>query len=236
MKLFRILIPAGLVLAVALVLFAYRGTQGKVDILFRIHINEEMVRESAFGEVPTFSIWLEDPSTGRCQKVFVTRRAGEGDWEGKAEVPTALPLWSVVFTKENETKAEDPGTFQASIAVTGATPEAGYFTTRARVEAGTQWLCWIEMNLSGDYNKHYRAYDPLRMTEDVYGTGQPALVYRAFVEASEGISVIPEIAGMSVNDAGTGDILRPIEGITTAAEVFDELTIKVVRPNPKIIN
>lgn len=236
MKLIRILVPAGLVLAGALLLFAYRGTRGKVDILFRIHINEELVRESAFGEVPTFSIWLEDPSTGACQTVFVTRRMGEGDWEGKAEVPTALPFWSEVFRKENETKAEDPGAVQASIAVTGATPEPGYFTTRTRVKTGSDWICWIEMNLSGDYNSHYRAYDQVEMKEDVYGTGQPALVYRALIRASEGIEISPGIEGMSVNNPADGPLVRPLEGITTAAEVFDEISISVVRPNPKIIN
>ncbi len=224
-----------LILVAGLVIYAYRGTHGKTDIAFRIHINQQLVQESAFGESPTFAIWLEEPSTGRCRTVYVTRRAAVGDWEGKAEVPSALPCWFEVYKRENQTR-ELPGVEkQAPVAVTGATPEPGYFITRARVHAGTTWKCWIEVNLSGDYNDQYQEYNEEAKTIDAYGNGQPALIYSALIDAVEGTVVTPVIAGMCVPDFPGDSLIRPLKGITTAASVFDEISIALVKPNPSIV-
>ncbi len=219
-----------------IILFAYRGTWGKTDIEFRIHINEQLVLESAFGESPTFAIWLEDPSTGSKKTVFVTRRAAVGDWEGKAEVPVALPQWFEVYKIENETKNLPNFEKPASLAVTGATPKPGYFITRARVDPGSKWICWIEVNLSGDYNEYYQQYNQVTKIEDKYGAGQPALLYRAKFKAVEGAVITPDIFGMCVPDSTDGNLIQPLKGITTATHIFDEISIVIVKPLPKIID
>jgi hypothetical protein len=119
-------------------------------------------------------------------------------------------------------------------AVSGATPRPGYFTTRVNVKPGSKWVCWIEMNLSGDFNEYYKEYDEVKKTIDEYGSGQPALVFKAIVEAVEGNTVVPKVIGMSVLE-NDGEILQPLKGITTALDVFDEVTIAVVRPKPRIV-
>ncbi|MEN8228218.1 MAG: hypothetical protein ABFS38_08695 [Bacteroidota bacterium] len=224
-----------IILFSGIVLYAYRGTWGKADIEFRIHINEKLVQQSAFGESPTFAIWLEDPTTGIKRTVFVTRRAAIGDWEGKAEVPMALPQWFEVYKSENRT--EDLPNFEkpAPLAVTGATPKPGYFITRARVDPGSKWICWIEVNLSGDYNEYYQEYNQVTKIEDLFGTGQPALLFKAKFEAAEGAVITPEIFGMCIPDSPDGNLIQPLKGITTANRIFDELTIAIVNPNPKIL-
>jgi len=229
-----IIIPL-LILAAGLVIYAYRGTRGKTDIVFRIHINQQLVQESAFGESPTFAIWLEEPSTGKCRTVFVTRRAAIGDWEGKAEVPSALPCWFEVYKREYQAIKLPGVEKQASVAVTGATPEPGYFITRARVRTGTTWKCWVEVNLSGDYNDRYQEYNEEEKTIDAYGNGQPALIYSALIDAVEGSIVTPDIAGMCVPGFPRNSLIRPLEGITTAASVFDEISIASMKPNPSIV-
>jgi len=95
---------AGVIIAGGLVFYAFARTWHKTDIEFRIHINEKLVKESTFGEPPTFAIWLEDPQTGSTHTVFVTSRAGRGDWEGKSSVPVALPKWFQVNEKEKQNK------------------------------------------------------------------------------------------------------------------------------------
>ncbi len=233
----KLIIIFSLAIAIIIaVLYAYRGTWGKTDIEFRIHINEQLVQESAFGEPPTFAIWLENPVSGDKRTVFVTRRAAIGDWEGKAEVPVALPQWFEVYKAENETN-ELPGfEKEASISVTGATPKPGYFVTRARVDAGSKWICWIEVNLSGDYNEFYQEYNQVEKIEDEFGTGQPALLYKAELVAAKGTVIIPEIAGITMVNSPDGHILQPLNGITTALSIFDEISITIRRPNPKILN
>jgi len=223
-------------IASIMVIYAYRGTWGKTDIEFRIHINDQLIQESTYGEPPTFAIWLEDPVSATKKTVFVTRRAASGDWEGKAAVPVALPLWFEVYKEENRTNDLPNYKNPASIAITGATPKPGYFKTRVRVDTGSKWICWIEVNLSGDYNENYQEYDPVEKIEDEFGSGQPALVYKAAIVAEKGITIIPEIVGMCIGDATDGSIIQPIKGITTAKDIFDEISIALVKSNPKIID
>ncbi len=225
-----------LIILTVIILYAYRGTWDKSDIEFRIHINEQLVRESVYGESPTFAIWLENPATGASQTVFVTRRAAAGDWEGKAEVPVALPLWFEVYKQENATNHLPTHDNPAPIAITGATPQPGYFTTRARVDKESSWICWIEVNLSGDYNEFYQQFDPVEKVEDTFGSGQPALVYKAEIKAIEGTRTTPEIVGMSLTDEKGKATLQPLKGITTATDIFDDIVITVVKPKPRILD
>jgi len=216
-----------------LVFYAFARTWGKTEIEFNIHINEELVLQSVFGESPTFAIWLENPENGLVKTIFVTDRAGKRDWEGKEDVPAALPQWDKMMQQQvQKSKGE---TKEEPDAITGATPKPGYFTTRVRIEPESQWICWIEMNLAGDYNEYYKEYDNLKKTTDEYGTGQPALVYRAEIKAIEGKSAVPELVGMSILNAEGGRVLQQVKGITTAVKVFDEMSIKIVRPKPRII-
>lgn len=110
----------GIVIICGLVLFAFARTWGKTEIQFKIHINEELVKQSTFGESPTFAIWIEDPGTKKTQTVFVTNRAGTGDWEGKADVPDALPKWFAINKAQNSTLESTQQENTETDAITGA--------------------------------------------------------------------------------------------------------------------
>jgi hypothetical protein len=226
---------AGVIIAGSLVFYAFARTWSKTDIEFRIHINEKLVKESTFGEPPTFAIWLEDRETGLTQTIFVTSRAGLGDWEGKSSVPVALPEWFQVNEKEKQNKNKLNNIMSDQLIVSGATPKPGYFATRVRVTPGSKWICWIEVNLAGDYNDKFPEYDEVKKTSDEYKTGQPALLYRAEINASLGKTITPDINGMCLLDAQKGVVIVPPEGITTAKDIFDEISIRVIKPKPRII-
>ncbi len=219
-------------IAVLAVVYAYVRTLNKAELEFNIHINEQLVYQSAYGESPTFAIWLEDPATGKIQTIYVTNRAANNDWAGKPEVPVALPKW---FEIAAEQRSERENQMRDEIIISGATPKPGYFTTRVNVSPGSEWICWIEMNLAGDYNETYKEYDPEARTHDEYGLGQPALLYRAEINADIGNTVEPKIVGMVLIDSQNNVVVEAPEGITTAKEVFDEIAIHVVKPKPKII-
>lgn len=225
-----IILLSGLIILAGLIIYAYARTWNKAELEFKIHINEELILQSVYGESPTFAIWLENPDTGDSKTIFVTNRAGKGDWEGKVEVPTALPKWQSIADKERQTEQSD---IEVD-AVSGATPLPGYFVTRVRVKPGSKWNCWIEMNLAGDYNQHYKEFDEIEKKTDEFGDGQPAIVYKTYIEAAMGNIVAPEVVGMSILNE-KGEIIQPLEGITTALEVFDEITIAIVKPKPRII-
>lgn len=226
---------AALVVAGSLVIFAFARTLNKTELEFLIHINEELVQQSVFGESPTFAIWLEDPESGETFTVFATRRVATGDWEGKKDVPMALPVWSEVNQAELLRESGKVEAVHDDIISTGATPLPGYFRSRVRIEPGSQWICWIEMNLAGDFNESYPQYDPETRIEDEFSTGQPSILYRVEIEANKDNVVIPVLQGMClVNETGQA-VVSPLEGITTASAVFDELSITVVSPKPRII-
>ncbi len=233
-RLISISISVLLIAIILIVIFAYSKTWGKVDLEINIHINEKLVQESAFGEPPTFAIWLEEINTHKNKTVFVTRRAAEEDWEGKAEVPVALPVW---FYLNNEKKAilksnEEPD----RIIISGATPKPGYFVTRVSVKQNTEWILWIEVNLAGDYNDNFMEFNNELNIADEYAIGQPAIIYKAKVSAVARTTIVPEIVGMSMPGSSLDSIIKPLKGITTATRIFDEISLRVIKTKPKIIN
>jgi hypothetical protein len=177
-------------------------------------------------------VWLENPKSGRRRQVFVTYRASRGDWEGKADVPVALPCWKAAF--------RDGGTqtvrSDEEIAVSGATPRDEYFRVRAEVPPASEWICMIEMNLAGDFNEYYPQFNSFTKEEDEFACGQPALLYRADVKAVAGNEYTPRVEALSLWENGENRLAPPDSTITTARNVFDEITVRVIKPKPVIIN
>lgn len=202
---------------------------GPVLIEFEICQDLDLIKYSLFGEPPQFAIWLEDATTGRLQTVFVTYRSGYGEWVGKAECPAALPRWFKVF--KTETGSTELPNFDrpAPDAVTGATPSAEEFKTSVEVAYGSRWICWTEMNLSGDFNETYLDHDIARKMVDVHFSGQPALVYRGEITAIPGEQVTPELYGESVLDSDSGTTIQPVsKGVTTAKNIFKNIEIRII--------
>ena len=237
MKLKRLVIISAsflLIIIGALIIFAYSKTWEKTDIEIKIHINEKLVQESAFGESPTFAIWLENAKTHKIKTVFVTRRAAEKDWEGKAEVPVALPAWFHINSEKKAVEKSEGDPDQ--IIISGATPKPGYFVTSVSVEQNSEWILWIEVNLAGDFNEYYMEFNKELNITDEFSTGQPALIYKAKISAIAGTTITPEIAGISMPGLTFDSIIKPMKGITTATDVFDEISLQVVKTKLRIIN
>jgi hypothetical protein len=225
MTVFLILIVAGIV---------YVRTLGRTLIQFDIHQNPEMIRLSTFAEPPQFAIWIENSRTGQLKTVFVTSRVSKGDWEGKPSVPVALPRWFGLFRGEN--KPFDFMTDNKYMAVSGATPKEDYFSVRVEVKSGSSWICWIEVNLAGDFNDEFREFDIQTLKEDEFSCGQPALLYKASVNAIKGFTCNPSLIAQSVWENGKNRLEPVSAGVTTARNVFDKIKITVIQPTPKLID
>jgi len=212
--------------------FVIWRTKNRIQVEFNIHINKEAIYLSTYSEPPQFAIWLENPRNGQCQQVFVTYRVSRGDWEGKTDVPMALPRWKAIFRDGDTQNARS----DEEIAISGATPKDEYFRVRAEVPPGSEWICWIEMNLAGDFNEFYPQFNSLTMEEDEFACGQPSLLYRTEIKAKEGLTYTPVAPSMSIWEEG-GNRISPVdETITTAKDVFDVMSIVIIRPKPVIIN
>jgi hypothetical protein len=219
------------VVVAAIAGYVVRSTKNRVQIEFDIHINKQEIYLSTYSEPPQFAIWLENPKTGQHKQVFVTYRVSRGDWEGKSNVPVAVPNWVKVFRSGplNERSDEE-------IAISGATPKDESFIVRAEVRPGSEWICWIEMNLAGDYNEYYPQFNRITKEEDEFSCGQPALLYRADIKADKDNEYTPEIVSMSLWENGE-NILTPLDStITSAQKVFDEMHVRIVQPKFRFIN
>lgn len=200
-----------------------------VSIEFEILQDMNLIRQSLFGEPPQFAIWLEEPVSGRLQTVFVTYRSASGDWVGKTECPAALPRWFEVFRQETGRTGLPTLENSAPDAVTGATPRVEQFRTSVQVPYGSSWVCWIEMNLSGDFNDAYRDHDVEKQKVDVHFSGQPPLIYRGEIAAKPGEKTVPALYGQSALDSSAGQTVRPVSaGVTTAKNIFKTIEIRVV--------
>lgn len=226
------------IITVALLLLIVIGavicrTAGRTLIRIDIHQNKELILLTNFAEPPQFAIWLENAETHQLKTVFVTSRVSKGDWEGKQNVPVALPKWFDLF-RSNKQAREVPADEDYE-AVTGATPKDDYFSVQMEVKPGSTWICWIEMNLAGDYNESFPEFDRQSLKEDEFSCGQPALLYRTVVTAAEGKEFKPLLDSQSVWANGKSTTEPVSEGITSAKNIFDEIKISVARPKPKLI-
>jgi hypothetical protein len=100
----------------------------------------------------------------------------------------------------------------------------------------THRVAWMEMNLAGDFNDSFPEVDLKTLREDEFSNGQPALVFRADVKASEGLKFTPVFISQSTWVNGVVDVEPVNEGITTAKKVFDDISISVIKPKPKLID
>ena len=218
----------------SVIAITYYRTLGRVQLQFDIHQNKELIYLSTFAEPPQFSIWLENPKNNKTETVFVTSRVSLGDWEGKANVPVALPRWYELF-RTNDRQSGSTAKNDGSLAVTGATPKTDYFSVRVDVPPHSDWIIWIEMNLAGDFNEAFPEMDRETFMEDEFSCGQPALLFRAEITAEEGTIVTPEITAQSVWEKGENRVEPVSDGVISARNVFDDIKISVIKPKMKLI-
>lgn len=230
------LFTASVVLIAILAAIAVARTRGRTEIRIDIHQNKNLIHLSTFAEPPQFAIWLENPASKNVKTIFVTHRVAAGDWEGKANVPNALPYWFRIFKGNGNSPGQSGDVVDSDMAISGATPKDDYFTIRVEVPPESEWICWIEMNLAGDFNDAYPEIDSQTYTEDEFKDGQPALLYRADIAAVENSEYNPELFARSVWSKDTVFIEPVGNGITTARYVFDTIRISVNKPKPRLIN
>ena len=231
-----ILFSGGLFIVIVIACILIIRTRGRTLIQLDIHQNKKLIHLSNFAEPPQFAIWLENPVKKELRTVFVTHRVAIGDWEGKANVPVALPQWFRLFKKNKKTGESAESKNNSYMAITGATPKDDYFSIRIEVEPGSEWICWIEMNLAGDFNDAFPEIDLKTLREDEFSNGQPALIFSADIKAVEGMVFVPQITAQSAWEKGIVTVAPVSDGITTAKNVFDKIRISVIRPKPKLID
>ncbi len=196
----------------------------KVRLAFIIRQNPEVYEESIYGEPPQLAVWIENPDNGQIKTVYVTRKAGIGQFEGKMGVPVALPAWIIAFRQETGRRDFPTPSKPVHDAVSGATLKGELISKEVVVAEGTRWNYYIEVNVAGDFNVRFPNYQP-NGEMDPYGNGQPSLVYKGQITARPGQASKPVLSGRTEQQLFTGKINPEVEGITSAAGLLAEIRV-----------
>ena len=194
--------------------------QETVTLEFSFTVNKKVYLKTNFGEAPQVAIWLEYPDSDYYKTVWVTRRAGNNDWDGKVECKVALPFW------DSRRKNEKTKNFFERIidAVTGATIKEGKLQTTANVLPDKILRYYIEVNVSGDYSEHYPYWSDSGIP-DTEGNGQPSIVYSGLIDLKKKGIEQPLLIGHTNQFSAGPHLYNTTESITTAKDLLDNLWI-----------
>ncbi|MBT8372527.1 MAG: hypothetical protein KJO34_16285 [Deltaproteobacteria bacterium] len=198
-------------------------------IVFTLVYNFEVYQKPSFflsKSYPTYAIWLKEKSMQRVMTVYVTGKAGKGEWVMADSRPESVPVWYGI-------KSQEEAKSQLTVdAISGATPsgEAAEIVWQVPENLVDKKIdIYIEANSSFDYNDYYKKQkgDPGYSGAN----GQPSLIWHALLDLSESTpdAVTPEIVGHG-HVLGLDHQIDPdISKITTASETFQYIGIKYVK-------
>lgn len=198
-----------------------------VGLTFQLDLNREVYEDSAWGDPPQIALWLRNEMNGSIRTVAVTHRTAACDWEGKVECSVALPYWVGFYNREMGTQGPPMWNQPAADAITCATPRAA-LTTRVDVPYGSRWEYFVEVNVSGDFSACFPRLSA-DGRPDRYGNGQPSLVYRGRIEATEGRTSRPELIGRTDQYRPSQNLIEETGGITNAGQLIDSFIVSCQR-------
>jgi hypothetical protein len=194
-----------------------------VLLAFHLELNPRVYQNSTWGDPPQIAVWLRNQADQSIRTVMVTYRTAVCDWIGKVECSVALPYWVTFYNRQTGTKGPPTWDNPVADALTCATPRASLITT-IEVPRGTRWEIFVEVNVSGDFNRDFPNFSNEGFS-DRYGNGQPSLVYRGFIDAVDGSTSQPQLWGRTDQYEPTDYIITDLDGITTASQLLQEVSV-----------
>lgn len=169
-----------------------------------------------YGPIPTrkkplIAVWLED-SEGRLLKtLYITEKAAENSWLGKAEErPESLPVYLHSKATVNIQESID----SISAASKGKGPDNRSFPGDFPLET---FRVMAEVNISYDYNDYYT-----KELTDV--NGQPSLVFQTdWIAGQKTFSLKP--VGTGSMKGSNGKIDTDLSHLTSALELLEGITL-----------
>mgnify|MGYP006302189977 CR=1 FL=1 len=198
-----------------------------VNLSFYLRINRDIYLDTIYGEPPQIAIWMKNPKNGKIYNLWVSRRTGENDWVGKVYCKVSLPYWQSSQQGEQINEKSLPSQDKVE-GITAATPKSDFIETKVCVPFGSQWIYYLEVNVSGDFNESFPNQHPDGYP-DTAGNGQPSLIYKGSITAKNGNSDVPELVGRTKQWQPVDYILDDLKGITTAAELLNEVKVTCER-------
>lgn len=229
MKIFRILVGL-LLLSGSLACQMPDLAYAEGDLQLSIEAGDEWLHDfPLFGPFkiknpPTMAAWVTDEHGNFLQTIYVSDKMGRSEWKfNQDNRPEALPTW--VYQRGGQPTTDAP----ESDGVTGATPDGDQSFALSPSDDLERFYIWLEVNHSVDYNQAYPegVEDPQApgYSGGEGGSGQPALVFRVFVDRNlhQGRTLPMDILGHSApGGISDGTLYTELQGITTARNIVRE--------------
>lgn len=195
----------------------------RARLLFRLKLERKVYFQSDWGHPPQLVIWLEQPGGRKIKTLWVTHRTGAGEWRGKADCPVSLPYWVSRYNRETNTTGPPTSRRPVPDAISQPTPK-NEFQTSAEVPRGSTWDYFIEVNVSGDFNRDFPSIRDDNV-EDAQGNGQPSLIYRGRITAEFGARSAPKLVGRTHQFEPVDHVIRDLDGVTGAKQLLSVIEV-----------
>jgi hypothetical protein len=202
----------------------------QVVLEFNFDINREVYQKTNFGDPPQLAIWIENLDSGIVKTVWVSRRTAKQEWKGKIECLVSLPYWEYRTAMKNDESPTRDIRDPDIDAVSGATPFEGRFSASILVPKESQFIFYIEVNVSADYNNTFTYWSKDGLP-DSEANGQPSIVYRGQIVADGKSHSIPILLGRTEQRRVAIGLTEDLEGITTAKHLLGNIQVRSMRIN-----
>jgi hypothetical protein len=187
---------------------------------------------------PQMVLWAETIDGQYIDTLMVTKKIGKMKWmkasndpvkDGQIRRPEALPVWEwkrgVIASDGLPLPTSDS---PMPDDITHASPKADFSLKASLANANNEMYLYFEVNHSTDFNATYTAEEQIESENyngGLMGSGQPALVYRAYVNLSnpELSSKKFELIGHSSPSGNDGTIYTDMRGIDSALDIINSI-------------
>lgn len=196
----------------------------QVKLEMKITFLRNISSSTIYGEPPQLAVWIVEQSSNITKTIYVTRRTALNKWVGKLYCKVSLPYWEVSTGMREKSKSLRKNNLDA---LTSATSPADQLIIESILDTGKVWNYFIEVNLSGDYNKSFPLY-PKDVHIDTEGNGQPSLVYSGQIISKKGSSSTPRLIGRTFQTRVEDTLNTDLSGITTAKNIIKSVLVKAL--------
>lgn len=171
------------------------------------------------------AVWVEDSQGNYIATLYATSKIVYQNWgkdanNGQIKRDEALPYW----THKKGSAQIVPDT------VTSATSKGNSTINTKLNTTNDTYLIIAEINQSTDFNDYYPK--EAKQGDDNYsgginGSGQPAIVYAATINAADNKTFELLPIGQSSPDGSNGNLYKDLSKLTTAKDIISKITFAI---------